>query len=152
MGLSMARSGNHVPNSVKAMGHGVDGGPMTGSNVVHSASEPETSRLDCRAKGMFVENYDFGYVGYPITAPVKDVGYDANDGRSLGAIASALQVDAPLSQSMVGALQVDAPLNSNPCHSTIGTSTVSLALRHHPRKRRHLIRKHGGGGSESTNL
>ena len=47
----------------------------------------------------------------------------------MGAIASALQVDAPLNsnpcQSMAGALQVDAPINSNPCHSTIGTSTVS---------------------------
>ena len=30
---------------------------------------------------MLVENNDFGYMGHPITAPVKDVGYDANDGR-----------------------------------------------------------------------
>ena len=35
------------------------------------------------------------------------------------------EVDAPLSQSMASAQQVEAPLNSNPCQSTIGTSTVS---------------------------
>ena len=47
------------------------------------------------------------------TTSVKEVGYDSNNGRSLGTIASALQVDAPLSQSMVGALQVDAPLTQS---------------------------------------
>ena len=105
MGLSMARSRNHVPDSVKAMGHGVDGGPVMGSIVGHSVPAPETSRLDGRAKGMLEETYDFDYMGHPITAPAKGVGYDANDGRSLG--------------SMAGDLQEDAPLNSNPGHSWI---------------------------------
>ena len=113
MGLSMARSRNHVPDSDKAKGHGDDGSSMMGSIVVHSESAPETFRLDGREKGMLVENYDFFYRGHPITTPVKEVGYDSNNGRSLGTIASALQVDAPLSQSMAGALQVDAPLTQS---------------------------------------
>ena len=130
MGLSMARSVNHVPNSDKAKGHGDDGSPMMGSIVVHSESAPETFRLDGKEKGMLVENYDFVYRGHPITTPVKEVGYDSNNGRSLGTIASALQVDAPLSQSMDGALQVDAPLTQ----SMVGALQVEARLKSNPRK------------------
>ena len=45
MGLSKARSGNHVPYSIKTMGHGIDGGSVMGSIVGYSASASETSRF-----------------------------------------------------------------------------------------------------------
>ena len=58
------------------------------------------------------------------------MGYNSNNGRSLGTIASALQVDTPLSQSMAGALQVDAPLTQ----SMAGSMQVEAPLNSNPRK------------------
>ena len=86
MGLSKARSGYSAPAS-------------------------KTSKLECKAKGMVVETLEFDYMDHSTIAPFKDMDYDANNGRLLGFVA--------------GALQVEPPLSSNPCHFTNCTSTKS---------------------------
>ena len=124
MGLSKARSGYSAPVS-------------------------KTSKLECKAKGMLVEKFEFDYMDHPTIAPFKDVDYDANNGRLLGFVAGALQVeappssnpchftnctstkvDAPLSQSMASALQVDAPLTQY----MAGAMQVEAPLNSNPRK------------------